>query len=1588
MLKLSDDEEFDSDGRVSDKKLYDTAVDFAVKQGYVSQSTVSYIDLALGLHKHSAKIQAFYQYHDTVAFPTLNPAGDLEAIDKQCASWIYYNGKSSCDSDTVFALETKSSGKDDDKLILPYDRVFGKNPDAPIAILYADISDKSFAIFNKHLHFSAESGKIRYIVRYRKPMASKGKTIEKQDLAGYGVELYIKRTDYLVIDDRDVKQDGAEADENIEESKVNKGKIELKAVDEGASLSKKSIPLLGYRAAGYIMHSENKFDSLVNVSLDFPKYSYSVSELVPDRELGAEIKENEIQPGANILYINGAPISTLQDDIFSIVNTIDRERSYLSRFEDLGIKASDAIKLITYSGAKNEVIDETLKEEEEEEENDNEGSNGDDFRYDYRSPAIIWLNDLTTDSQYSHWSPSIENFLEDVTTQLHQIAHNAHTLVFAFDPSNDSHIKAIRDIFTILQKNIPIQIGLVPVVSNKASEITATQLYAVYDNAENRRGLIMFLINIIQGTDHSFAFKSHVNHEKYINYDAAAEDESISELIQEGKELSSRLDLGQVLEGNPPSVIANGIFVLPGQTWFQEMLKIFVSDSGLVKEKLINGEIEPEDQSIVLKDVFLKHSADRRNSLVTPESKSVQYNDAKDLYDVFWNSDEDANQNHVASFYRTRLPSNTEDPDFVSTIWIFGNSHSSDFLKQVIAGLGFIEQSETTTRLNIVPFTSPKASRTGQQQSKSINQILYYLSSQGADSAYALETVSNIHTALYGSSQEKKDTPTLSEIESKLAPDFGATVLHYDQNYDIVSNMENSEYKEILESDVAVYSSGRIISIPEGRTFDEMDLQLLQSHGLKTHVKNIVKVAKAVGIELPQSDGQNHASFNFVDRVVSLVAQIKFNIQKTALGSRAIERFGLESWNLPHSSFEVGSKKDSSVHIVAIINPLSEKGQVYTSYLKSLIDIPDVWVKVILNPLPGLEEIPLKRFYRSSLPIKPHFDENGFIDTETNAVVLSNMPQSTLMSMDLDVPSAWISMPKISIYDLDNIVLDKVEEDVLEATYELKYILIEGHATDVTLNKAPRGVQLNLGTQTQPHITDTIIMENLGYLQLKAGPGLWKVSLKEGLSSEIFNVVEMGLFGGSELPDPTHIWVTELTGTIVFPKLVRKKGKEDMDVLGEGTGLGKPGRRQLNGDPVKSKDGKNESHQKWLDLIESISRALNERVLGFIFRGREPTTKIRWELLVELTIGHDNYNLINRYWKKYGFGSSSESSSELAKSNAEINIFSVASGHLYERFLSIMTLTVMQNTDKTVKFWIIENFLSPKFKDFLPYLAEEQGFEYELVTYKWPHWLRQQTEKQRTIWGYKILFLDVLFPQSLDKIIFVDADQIVRTDLKELVDLDLEGAPYGFTPMCDSRKEIEGFRFWKQGYWKNYLGKLKYHISALYVVDLIRFRELAAGDMLRHQYQMLSADPGSLSNLDQDLPNHLQRALPIFSLPQDWLWCETWCSDESLLTAKTIDLCNNPMTKEPKLDRARRQIPEWTSLDAHVAQLDKKVTKILNEKRHQLEEEDYEDDVPELVDDDSESSEDEFSEVETEFGDDEDNIDILGEDDDDKRDEL
>ena len=49
-----------------------------------------------------------------------------------------------------------------------------------------------------------------------------------------------------------------------------------------------------------------------------------------------------------------------------------------------------------------------------------------------------------------------------------------------------------------------------------------------------------------------------------------------------------------------------------------------------------------------------------------------------------------------------------------------------------------------------------------------------------------------------------------------------------------------------------------------------------------------------------------------------------------------------------------------------------------------------------------------------------------------------------------------------------------------------------------------------------------------------------------------------------------------------------------------------------------------------------------------------------------------------------------------------------------------MILSVLNHTKTKVKFWMLENYVSPWFKEFMPHMAKEYGFEIGLVSYNWP----------------------------------------------------------------------------------------------------------------------------------------------------------------------------------------------------------------------------------------------------------------------------
>lgn len=888
-------------------------------------------------------------------------------------------------------------------------------------------------------------------------------------------------------------------------------------------------------------------------------------------------------------------------------------------------------------------------------------------------------------------------------------------------------------------------------------------------------------------------------------------------------------------DGPAPPYFVNGVAVQRGDDWMQLMSNRVGLDSRMVQQAVYLGQIQEQD-SIV--EWFLTGASPRRNALIIPEDeKDIKFCNLASIVQV-----QDGRIGDISSLPADQATIESE-------------------LVQLVVVANFDTRQGHQLLSNAILFH------------KDHDNVELFLVHSGYHASTSNEYSDKLWELLSTTDRPVKasDVEAINYTESS---ESGHAANTQDKKASWGSADTLLSAAGIAKGRSGIVINGRIVGpFDTSTTFDVADFEMLLSFERK---KRLVPAAIAFKeLELIDKTSTPH-SFAKLSSLIALstvsdVPEGIFDAPPTARTS------SFEEWKDEHSVVSVGDKSSATIQVVASLDPASEVAQRWVPILKVLSELEGVNTRLFLNPKERLEELPLKCFYRHVLQSKPAFEDDGSL--KGLRAEFGGLPTNALLTMALDTPPAWLVSPRDSVHDLDNIKLSSLKGGSIEADYELEYILIEGHSRDATLGSPPRGAQLVLGTQKEPHFADTIVMSNLGYFQFKAKPGFYNLTLQKGRTEEIFNLDSAGALGYNTQPGDefTEIALTSFRGTTLFPRLSRKPGMEEEDVL----------------EAAKT-------------TMENLADQAGTVLSSIGLDGKQ---------------AGDWLSKASKYGSSLLSGSTGTELQPLP--HADINIFSVASGHLYERMLNIMMVSVMKHTSHTVKFWFIEQFLSPSFKAFLPTLAEEYGFRYEMVMYKWPHWLRAQKEKQREIWGYKILFLDVLFPLDLDKVIFVDADQIVRTDMIELVQHNLQGAPYGFTPMCDSRTEMEGFRFWKQGYWKNFLRGSPYHISALYVVDLVRFRQMAAGDRLRQQYHQLSADPNSLSNLDQDLPNHMQHVLPIHSLPQEWLWCETWCSDESLGVARTIDLCNNPQTKEPKLDRARRQVPEWTIYDEEIAALAK-----------------------------------------------------------------
>ncbi|VAH04245.1 unnamed protein product [Triticum turgidum subsp. durum] len=1489
-------------------------------RSFLSEPLASIFEFSLTLRSASPRLVLYRQLAEEslssvpVKDDALEQISGSGAVEGTCC-WVDTGNTLFFNSDDLHKwLEGSGEGATDSTgqpELFDFDHVYPRsNITAPVAIFYGAVGTKCFKELHVHLAeaskqlivlitgsssstcflchhitlyvffcFSNFAGKVRYALRPVLPSGCQATSsfcgsigaADAVTLSGYGVELALKNMEYKAMDDTAIKKGVALEDPKTEDlsqevrgfifSKILERKPELNAEimsfrdyllssTVSDTLEVWELKDLGHQTAQRILHASDPLQSMQEINQNFPSVVSSLSRMKVDDSIKDEIIANQrmVPPGKSLMALNGALINIEDLDLYLLMDMVREELSLADQFIRLKLPQSAARKILSAAPP----------------------AESNSFRVDFRSSHVHYLNNLEEDALYKRWRSNLNELLMPVYPgQMRYIRKNLFHAVYVFDPASACGAEASLFLTFSLKND-----------GSKSDEDTSTlimRLFLYIKETYSTQLAFQFLSDIHRlrnGGDDYSEEPVEVHHVEEAVVDsllsgAKSHPQDVllklqkENLYKQDAEENSRFVHKLGLYKLQCCLLMNGLVHDPN-----ENVSLTAVNSLVLRklhknaEAIVVANVVPFYYSYILKDATMNAMNDELPRI----QEQVYYGHIQSHTDVL---EKFLSESSYKRYNPSITGKSTEKKRFVS---LFASYHQEDSVLHDISYLhshGSGDDVKPVTHLLAVDLSlvtgtkllheairylmdGSNRARVGlllYARSDSISTILlmkdiidrtissfsgkekvldflyglckYYEGQHMVASSAAGDTLSSIKDKVYSLAAET--ALPVDDYKAWLTCFSADTILEgIDKLSDFLFGQLGLEF-----GSNAVITNGRIFVVDDGDSFLNDDLGLLESMEYELRTKYIHEIIEEVewgGVD------PDYLTSKFYSDITMLVSS------SMSIRERPSERAHFEILNAEYSAIKLNSM-NSSVHIDAVIDPLSPAGQKLSPLLRILSRQIQPSMRIVLNPISSLADLPLKNYYRFVLPSMDDFSSTDF-SVHGPKAFFSNMPLSKTLTMNIDVPEPWLVEPVVAIHDLDNILLENLGDvRTLQAVYELEALLLTGHCMEKD-REPPRGLQFILGTKQRPHLVDTLVMSNLGYWQMKVSPGVWYLQLAPGRSADLY-----------ELPSKL-IAIDSLRGKLLHIEVQKKKGKEHEDLLNAD-----------DDNHVQEKTdnkGWNTNLLKWASSFISGDASLKKKA-------EKNTVSI--------------------------------SSSNVAAANPSYTSYTILLLEEYhtesERFLKIMILSVLKKTQRPVKFWFIKNYLSPQFKK----------------------------EKQRIIWAYKILFLDVIFPLSLRKVIFVDADQIVRTDMGELYDMDLKGRPLAYTPFCDNNKEMDGYRFWKQVSYQlstNHTTAVDpiIHGSALYVVDLAKFRQTAAGDNLRVVYETLSKDPNSLSNLDQDLPNYAQHTVPIFSLPQEWLWCESWCGNATKARAKTIDLCNNPMTKEPKLQGAKRIVPEWVDFDA------------------------------------------------------------------------
>ena len=1260
---------------------HEKVVDEMMKE--LSMDQKPFLELALDTRMYSTRIEL----HRTLALESkshvCNNDTNTWAIlytKMDCAGAVYCASENSNITEVIERMMQQQHDDDDDD-VLPgtcaavshndfeqeFDHIYTSSTskalldDAITIVVYSLWTTSSFL---KDIHsailFLAEEGKVKYILRH----APLHNTIPTP-LQGYGVALDVKNMEYKAIDDVDLlshdERNGGVDDDTIHEfiySLLTKRDNIQESVQDftktlsprGKKIMKKwNLKNIGLQSVSRIIQSNDPLQEVQSIAQDFPQVA---TELVLDEtkiplgiatEVGHNVPIIESLQLLNTFFINGIPMSADTDrfNAFKFIRIVQSEFSLVEKMEKLKLndKMKNKLKQAAMKITKHQPIRIDIRPSIKYIVQDDNGP--------LPTTVPFFLNDITTAEHTVSWPTSITE-LDTPSLHLKMMRRNMYEMVIVIDPMTIVGLQALNGLLFFLQRGAPLNCGLVfttstwmetlhgatqqqvntfemqfDVVKGQEKNIIMSPWYLtkllvdVHVSTSDPLSSIRFLLHLISYIQPSVDGRPMVTTDIVIQaYVAATEDYFTTReaTVRAYKAIGSKelnvfvLDMitfpsKKGLQLN--SYLFNGL-VQNNLNFQQDIMTLITSDQHVYMDLHSRNVLNDNDN---LYHTLLKHENTYLEYLDVMDTTTASYISlSNDHYDILSNI-------HY-------LTSSSEDHVVVihQSLFLFVDLNLVTSVEYVILALQYLTTSGNTIRLSIV---NTEASDTIPSKGNVMTNLFL---KKNDDIVSYNKLLLNCLVLLLDSIQHETSMDVFYTSIIEIVQADVKMMVSYEHS---VYLKKVCQVFRVKSDETTVILNARKVPLSSLTTLSTLSTLLAFDGHTRTSF-----VADALRRDNEDDDKSKSSS----DLIM---------IASSILGEYCLkERFDLDSTldtlQLEHTLVVVPG---GEVSITAFLDPISESAQRISPLLLLLSESFNANIRIVLVPKMECKTFPIHRFFRFHFGIR-----NG------DSLLFTTLPTLPLLTLKMETPEPWNVQLSESDVDLDNL---RGKDSVDVAIFTLQGLLVTGQCQDVTTLylPPPNGLQLVLekGHGKDLQHRDTLVMQNLGYFQLQATPGIWSLSLATGRASELYELVEVGKHDTFIPTSSKRIIIRDFDTDIMHLSVRKQVGKEKMILL------------------ENQKESTSQDDQEEKGLWASMS--------SYFYKEKE--------------------NVV------------------VKNSDETIHVFSLASGHLYERFLKIMMLSVIKRTENPVQFWLLENFLSPSFKESIPILKEQFGISITLITYKW-----------------------------------------------------------------------------------------------------------------------------------------------------------------------------------------------------------------------------------------------------------------------------